>query len=145
MPRLVVVHRTKKYQPGSKILAGVAKGELYRLCGGRLCQRFAPWPSTQGLRCRNQCNARGSARAISSSRLIGRRFRLDTSAKVERSLRGIDVPEADQPHAEQGPAHGKNENIFGTFEEDAFRRDFTINALYTTPLSRSCLTQQRRG
>ena len=64
--RLVVVHRTKEHQPGSEIRCrGAANGRLYRLCGRWLCQRFAPWPSTQGLRCRNQCDARGSSRAVS--------------------------------------------------------------------------------
>lgn len=68
-------------------------------------------------------------------RIIGRRFRL---AHV---VFGRDVIEVATFRAGQGdPAGGSvvvhddgrilRDNVFGTIEEDAFRRDFTINALY---------------
>ena len=78
------------------------------------------------------------------SRMIGRRFRL-VHVRKGREIIEISTFRGGQPHSEQGPAHGKNENIFGTFEEDAFRRDFTINALYYDPTKQELLDPTARG
>ena len=78
------------------------------------------------------------------SRLIGRRFRL-VHVRKGREVIEVSTFRGSQPHAEQGPAHGKNENIFGTFEEDAFRRDFTINALYYDPTKQELLDPTAQG
>jgi len=76
--------------------------------------------------------------------IIGRRFRL---AHVRFGLKAIEVAtfrkhivpgteaEPAEPHAETtdtatGDLLIKHDNTFGTPEEDAFRRDFTINALF---------------
>ncbi len=75
--------------------------------------------------------------------IIGRRFRL---AHVRFGLKTIEVAtfrkhipagsesEPAAPVAHVAPiapvAHGDHDNTFGTPEEDAFRRDFTINALF---------------
>ena len=81
--------------------------------------------------------------------IIGRRFRL---AHVKFGLKTIevatfrrDVPDAEEPEAPDGAAapaeapaqapvpeeHAQHrENTFGTPEQDAFRRDFTMNALF---------------
>jgi poly(A) polymerase len=75
--------------------------------------------------------------------IIGRRFRL---AHVRFGLKTIEVatfrkhipagtesePASPVSHASSAsPAsHGEHDNTFGTPEEDAFRRDFTINALF---------------
>jgi poly(A) polymerase len=75
--------------------------------------------------------------------IIGRRFRL---AHVRFGLKTIEVatfrkniPAGTEtepatpahPHdAASGPTAGDHDNTFGTPEEDAFRRDFTVNALF---------------
>ncbi len=41
-----------------------------------------------------------------------------------------DIPEGNTVIAEPDVARADDQNIFGTREEDAFRRDFTVNALY---------------
>ena len=68
--------------------------------------------------------------------IIGRRFRLVHvmigSETVEVStFRGADTETAEKDE------HGRvlRDNVFGTQEEDARRRDFTVNALYYDPVS----------
>ena len=71
------------------------------------------------------------------SRIIGRRFRL------VHVLCGADVIEVstfrrshgDEEEAESVDAHGRvlADNVFGNQEEDAQRRDFTVNALFYDP------------
>ena len=78
------------------------------------------------------------------SRLIGRRFRL-VHVRKGREVIEVSTFRGSQPQAEQRPAHGNNENIFGTFEEDAFRRDFTINALYYDPTKQELLDPTAQG
>lgn len=72
---------------------------------------------------------------IYMSFIIGKRFRLvlvkreDQQFEVatfRREVRPEDFPEGDQPFGD---------NVFGTPEEDARRRDFTINALFYDPVS----------
>jgi poly(A) polymerase len=70
-------------------------------------------------------------------RLIGRRFRLahvrKAGALIEvATFRGVTGPGGD--HARE---NGRilRDNVFGSVEEDAIRRDFTINALFLDPVS----------
>ena len=63
-----------------------------------------------------------------NARLIGRRFRL---AHVHFGREIVEVATYRAAPAE-GPEDGGG-NVFGTLEEDAFRRDFTVNALYYDP------------
>jgi poly(A) polymerase len=77
------------------------------------------------------------------SRIIGRRFRLvhvmcgQETVEVS-TFRGSAAGEGgDQVHDE----HGRilRDNVFGTQAEDAFRRDFTINALFYDPSTQQIL------
>ncbi len=68
-----------------------------------------------------------------NSRLIGRRFRLVHVFFGQHNIevatfrrRAEDVPESEDPLI-------RHDNTFGTPEEDAFRRDFTINSLFYDP------------
>jgi len=68
-----------------------------------------------------------------NSRLIGRRFRLVHVFFGQQNIevatfrrRAEDVPESEDPLI-------RHDNTFGTPEEDAFRRDFTINSLFYNP------------
>jgi poly(A) polymerase len=68
-----------------------------------------------------------------NSRLIGRRFRLVHVFFGQHNIevatfrrRAEDVPESEDPLI-------RHDNTFGTPEEDAFRRDFTINSLFYNP------------
>ncbi|HZO80942.1 MAG TPA: polynucleotide adenylyltransferase PcnB [Candidatus Binataceae bacterium] len=70
-----------------------------------------------------------------NSRLIGRRFRLVHVFFGPHNIevatfrrRAEDVAESDEPLI-------RHDNTFGTAEEDAFRRDFTVNALFYDPQS----------
>src|SRR3989338_3743225 len=78
-------------------------------------------------------------RLFSNARLIGRRF------KLVHVLFGRDVIEVATFRAssevEENTAHTKRsehgmllrDNVYGSVEDDAIRRDFTINALYYNP------------
>lgn len=78
-------------------------------------------------------------------RLIGRRFRLAhvffRNHIIEVATFRADHTQAD--HEEMGSSTDAGlilrDNVFGTIEEDAYRRDFTINALYYDPASEEIL------
>ena len=77
-------------------------------------------------------------------RLIGRRFRL---AHIHFGRHVIEVATFRGPHIK----HDKNDshahkdgrllrdNVYGTLEEDAWRRDFTVNALYLDPQKKTVI------
>ncbi len=78
-------------------------------------------------------------RVFRNSRLIGRRFRLAhvyfglTNIEVAtfRALQNAeDSDDAQQPHFKMRDGLVVRDNVWGTPEEDALRRDFTINAVF---------------
>ena len=74
-------------------------------------------------------------RLFRNCRLIGRRFRL-AHVLFGREVIEVATFRALQEHRESAARHvdadGRivRDNVYGTLEEDAFRRDFTVNALY---------------
>ncbi len=74
------------------------------------------------------------------ARIIGRRFRLvhvmfrDETIEVSTFRSSHADPEADDSNA-RADEHGRllRDNVFGNQEEDAIRRDFTMNALFYDP------------
>ena len=75
-------------------------------------------------------------RLFRNARIIGRRFKL---VHVRFGREVIEV--ATHRAAGQTSARGRvvDDNVFGTVEEDAARRDFTINALYYEPVSETVI------
>ncbi len=75
-----------------------------------------------------------------NSRIIGRRFRLvhvyfkNEIIEVSTFRANIEEPHVDEGRIKEGNEKLviKADNVFGTIEEDAWRRDFTVNALYYT-------------
>lgn len=72
-----------------------------------------------------------------NSRLIGKRFQI-VHVRFGREI--VEVATFRAPHTarthEENHSEGGmilSDNVFGTFEEDVFRRDFTMNALYYDP------------
>ncbi len=76
-------------------------------------------------------------RLFRRSRLVGRRFRIAhvrygrNVVEVSTFRRSHAAEEDERFHSEEGMI--LRDNVYGTLEEDAFRRDFTINALYYDP------------
>jgi len=73
-------------------------------------------------------------RLFSNSRIIGRRFRLvhvffHDGSVVEVSTFRRD-PDPDEQRGEPGELLITSDNAYGTPRQDAFRRDFTVNALF---------------
>ncbi len=74
-------------------------------------------------------------KAIRRSRVIGRRF------KLVLAHRGVEQYEIStfrrNAYLDEEPSdHPQGDNIYGTLEEDAWRRDYTFNALFYNPQSK---------
>jgi poly(A) polymerase len=74
-------------------------------------------------------------RLFRSARVIGRRFRLvHVYCSREKYIEVSTFRSRVAPGTEIDTPHPDANNAFGTMEEDARRRDFTINALYYCPV-----------
>ncbi|MBA1204928.1 polynucleotide adenylyltransferase PcnB [Pseudomonas capeferrum] len=82
-----------------------------------------------------------------NARIIGRRFKL-VHVHFGRDIIEVATFRAHHSDDDQGDAHRSShnasgrilrDNVYGTLEEDAQRRDFTINALYYDPVSERIL------
>ncbi len=76
-------------------------------------------------------------RLFRRARLIGRRFRL-AHVRVGREIIEVATYRAQPGNGDEGAADTPEgrvlaDNVYGTQEEDALRRDFTVNALYYDP------------
>ncbi len=83
-------------------------------------------------------------RLFSNSRLIGRRFKLahiysgNTVTEVATFRRGVgDADDIGDRQAHRVTSGGRivRDNVYGSIEEDAVRRDFTVNSMYYDPCS----------
>ena len=77
-----------------------------------------------------------------NSLIIGKRFRI-VHVRFGREIievttfRGPHADDYDENHSDSGMT--LNDNVYGTFEEDVFRRDFTMNAIYYEPRERDII------
>jgi poly(A) polymerase len=72
-----------------------------------------------------------------NSRIIGRRFQI-VHVRFGREIIEVSTFRAQHNQQKSNDAgHVLDDNVFGSFESDAFRRDFTVNALYY------CATDER--
>jgi poly(A) polymerase len=79
-------------------------------------------------------------RLFRSARVIGRRFRLvHVYCSREKYIEVSTFRSKVAPATTGELAHPDANNFFGTIEEDAERRDFTINALYYCPVDQQLL------
>lgn len=78
-------------------------------------------------------------RVFRRCRLVGRRFRI-AHVRYGRNIIEVSTFRKGQAEAEDERHHADSglilrDNVWGTLDEDAFRRDFTVNALYYDPVS----------
>jgi len=111
---------------GARFHAYIVGGAVRDLIAGRVPKDFDVATDAHPLQIR---------RLFRSARVIGRRFRLvhvycSREKYIEVSTFRSKVAPATSGHLERPDAN----NFFGTIEEDAQRRDFTINALYYCPV-----------
>lgn len=71
-----------------------------------------------------------------NSRIVGKRFRIvhvrfGPEIVEVTTFRGPHDEQYDENHSDSGMT--LNDNVYGTFEEDVFRRDFAMNAVYYQP------------
>lgn len=72
---------------------------------------------------------------IGNSFIIGRRFRLVLAKRDDEQFEISTFRRAPTPDDIQEDSGIEGDNLFGTPEEDAYRRDFTLNALFYDPIT----------
>lgn len=82
-------------------------------------------------------------RLVRRSRLIGRRFKL-VHALFGDEIVEVSTFRASAPgHVDEETGRVLRDNVYGTREQDAERRDFTVNALYFDPATETVLDYHR--
>jgi len=76
-------------------------------------------------------------RAVPYCFIIGKRFRLVLAKRGEHQFE-IATFRREASVEEKADEGLESDNLFGSPEEDARRRDFTINALFYDPLKKIC-------
>ncbi|MGA2549029.1 MAG: polynucleotide adenylyltransferase PcnB [Burkholderiaceae bacterium] len=78
--------------------------------------------------------------AFRRARIIGRRFRL-VHVMFGNDTIEVSTFRSNQPADAETDVHGRvvRDNVFGSQEDDATRRDFTVNALYYDPATQSVI------
>ena len=84
-----------------------------------------------------------------NSRIIGRRFKLahlhfHGNTKILEVSTFRRTPQAENQDSAEADLLIRHDNEFGTAEEDALRRDFTVNALFLD-VSRNCILDYTNG
>lgn len=76
-----------------------------------------------------------------NSRIIGRRFRLVHVFFSGENIEVATFRANTEPSQSERPEEDmlQNDNVYGTIEEDAWRRDFTVNALYYSTIDKKIL------
>lgn len=75
-------------------------------------------------------------KVVPGSYVIGRRFRLVLVKRADDQFEVATFRRASRPEDfVEGEENPTGDNFFGTAEEDALRRDFTINALFYDPIA----------
>ena len=73
-------------------------------------------------------------RLFRRSRMVGRRFKI-AHVRYGRNIVEVSTFRKAPDEDEKANGHGviRRDNVYGALDEDAFRRDFTVNALYYDP------------
>ena len=119
----------------AKVCAALREARLLGLRRRRRGARPAARHRAQGLRHRHRRAPRAGQAAVPPR--AHHRPALPPGARHvrPRDRRGLHLPRAPTPRRSEKDEHGRvlRDNVFGTQEEDARRRDFTVNALYYDP------------
>lgn len=111
---------------GARFHAYIVGGAVRDLLAGRSPKDFDIATDAHPLQIR---------RLFRSARVIGRRFRLvHVYCSREKYIEVSTFRSRVEPATGMEPLQASLNNSFGTMEEDAQRRDFTINALYYCPI-----------
>ena len=83
-------------------------------------------------------------RLIKNCFIIGRRFRLALVKDQEDQFEISTFRRSPTPEEERHPDIS-DDNLFGTSKQDAYRRDFTINALFYDPIAAKVIDHTKQG
>ncbi len=128
------LHRDWIHPEAFKITQALQKtGYLTYLVGGCVRDLLSGVPP-KDFDITTSANPREVKRALHNAFIIGRRFKLVLAKRGEDQFEIATFRRELQPGEIVQDDHPEGDNIFGTPEQDAVRRDFTINALFYDPI-----------